>query len=65
MYNLDCMLIEELRELAPSLPQPLKQYARLKTMAMFQRSRGNIALALKLESTCDRIYNSLGENEKW
>lgn len=63
--NLDCLPIDELRELSQTLSGNLARYARLKTMAVHLRLRGNISLAFKIETTLDRIYDNLPESEKW
>jgi hypothetical protein len=64
-YNLDCMPLEELRELAPKLTYSQRQYAEHKIKAIEHRLAGNICFAVVLESRCDRIYGALQENEKW
>ena len=71
MVNLDCMPIEELRELLPQLTQqkgmksPLREYARLRIMATEYRTAGNIAKALAAENECDWLYARLPTELKW
>jgi hypothetical protein len=61
--NLDAEETSELRRLADGF-ELLATYARLKASAQEHRIAGNIAIALMLESDCDKVYKRLPEDFK-
>jgi hypothetical protein len=73
--NLDCMSVDELnawlvvamqvRDLTAPHVQGSIHYAQTKVLAMQDRLAGKIADAMRLESKCDRIYDSLPAFAQW
>lgn len=60
--NLDAMSPSDLQKVSD---KDLRPYARAKVKAMAARARGDIATALLLEDSCDRIYRRLPKAKQW
>ena len=65
--NLDCLDVEDLDAYSrdASNAEPLRGYAAIKARAMRARLAGDVQIALRLESACDRLYQTLPESLKW
>lgn len=46
-------------------PEALRDYAKLKALAMRLRLAGCVNSAIKKEQSCELIYNQLPEHLKW
>lgn len=66
-HCLDTMTRQELDAIARNENNffDIRNYADAKSMAMSLRLSGNVADAMRLEVTCERIYNRLPESLKW
>lgn len=62
--NLDGLYPEELDELGRVLER-LARYARLKAVAMRQRSYGHVDRALEIEGALEQLYLGLPDWAKW
>jgi hypothetical protein len=71
--NLDGMFPEDLEQYAATLAglaqdntdRLLLRYARTKAEAMRERAAGRIPAALRLEATCEKVYEELPDEARW